>query len=291
MANFQTVLDEPTRDIAAAISAHLVAVALYGDGALDEAKNRVELSVSIGREIEDERGLAFTLSTLGRVELALSNRTGSVEAARRAITALDEATKYAENYDVLGRTLQYLAEAQLKIGHGEDAQRLGYEAIEISQYGERAVEARTAAALIERELGNESSYQALLSDAEEIAARDGVGGRSLAKLLNMEASSRRRSGDMSGALALAKRSLALGRRLNDRRHVAHAAHTLAAITIDLLPVSSDIPADLDEARKLLEESRTALVRLRDARGIQLVDASLRRLSSAAALAEFTTDES
>jgi tetratricopeptide (TPR) repeat protein len=203
---------------------------------------------------------------------------------------LDEAVKYAENEGVLGRTLQYLAQAQLKMGRGEDAQRVGYDAIAISPYGERAVEARTSVALIERELGNESAYNALLIEAAEIAERDRVGGQSLAKLLNMAASSQRRAGDLLGALALAKRSLAIGRRLNDRRHVAHAAHTLAAIKIDLIPGSPDIPADLDEARKLLEESRTTLVRLRDAHGIELVDASLRRLSGVATSLEFPGGE-
>ena len=285
LGHFEAVLDDPRRDIAAAIAAHLIGVALYGDDLLDDAKERVEQSVSIGRDIGDDKGLVLTLSTLGRVELALHNRSRDAGALERAMSALSEAADLTEDGEIRGRTLQYLAEVHLRSGDIDSARRVGYEAIDMALRGERAVEARAAVALIEREAGNDPQYLALLDDALEIARRDQVGGRSLAKLLNMEASSRRRSGDLPAALALAKRSLALGRRIKDRRHVAHAAHTLAAIRIDLVSSAPDIDSEREEVRKLLEESRRTLVRLKDASGVELVDRTIRRFEETAPLHE------
>lgn len=277
LGEFAMVLDEPIRDVAAAISAHLIGVGRYGEGLLEEAKAKVEQAVAIGREISDDKGLVLTLSTLGRVELALYNRSHDMEALERAASALSEAADLAEDGEVLGRTLQYLAEVQIRAGDVDGARATGYRAIELAPRGERAVEARASVALIEREAGDDARYFSLLDDAMAIAERDRVGGRSLAKLLNMEASSRRRAGDLSGALSLARRSLALGRRIKDRRHVAHAAHTLAAVRIDLLGSAPDLDAEREEVRRLLEESRRTLVRLKDPRGVDLVDSTLRRL--------------
>lgn len=276
--HFERVLEEKRDDRASAISGHLVGVTRYSEGELGSAIELLSESVQILRELEDLPGLAVTLTTLGRVHREVFRTHESHADLVRAIQVLEEAAELAPRVSVgRGRALTALAQCYQDDGDSDRALRLASDAVELLSAGDDAVSARTTLALISREVGDETGYEAALEDAARYAEKHHVGDVQLARLLNMLAASRRRAGDLEGARDAAQRSLQMGRRMNDQRHIAHAAHTLAAINLDSLP---DDPAArgrrLREIERLLHESRSILAGFKNTYGIGMVDNTLSR---------------
>lgn len=278
VAFFDVVLREQTSDAIAAIAGHLVGAFEYAMGNIDEARVRVEAAIRILRSLGDMDGLAVTLSTLGRIEREEYRNSGDERHLDASIIALEEAEAISVG-STRARTLGLLAMSYADHSRFGDARAAAQEAARIAPSGEDGVATRMTLALVERADGDFVAYSRALEDALQVAERDRVEGLRLASLLNMAATSQRSRGDLPAAESLARRSLAMGRRLRDRRHVAHSAHTLAGILIDAASHGAEV--DLGEALALLEESRRILVHLRDTRGVRLVDETSARFASVA----------
>lgn len=278
VAFFDVVLRERANDTIAAIAGHLVGVFEYAMGNIEEARAMVEAAITILRSLGDIEGLAVTLSTLGRIERGEYRSTGEKRYIEASITALEEAETISVG-STRSRSLELLAKSYADHSRFDDARAAAQEAARIAPSGEDGVAARMTLALVERADGDFVAYSRAIEDALQIAERDRVEGLRLASLLNMAATSQRSRGDLPAAEGLARRSLAMGRRLRDRRHIAHSAHTLAGILVDAASHGAEV--DLDEALALLEESRLILVHLRDTRGVRLVDETSTRFTSVA----------
>lgn len=276
--HFERVLVDRRLDTAGAISGHLVGVTRYSEGDLGPAIDLLTQSVQDLRSLGDMSGLAMTLTSLGRAHREVFRTHKSAEDLILALRVLEEAVDLSSPGSVgRGRALTALAQCYQDADDPERGLRVAEEAVKLLPVGDDALAARTTVALIYRRLGNQDAYEEALESAAEYAEKQDVGDVQLSRLLNMLAASRRRAGDLDGARESARRSLQMGRRMNDQRHIAHAAHTLAAINLDSLP--DDLVARrrrLLEIERLLHESRTILAGLKNTYGIEMVDETLRR---------------
>ena len=91
----------------------------------------------------------------------------------------------------------------------------------------------------------------------------------LAILLNVMAGISRRS-DITRAEGYARRSVELGLRLNNPRHLSQAYNTLASVLLDV----RHRQGALDEAEEMAERSKELLTRLGDMRGLRFVERTL-----------------
>ncbi|MDQ4502825.1 hypothetical protein [Sinomonas sp. ASV322] len=279
---FEQVLEDHYVDRPSAISAHLIGTHLHATGALFDARRLVEQAIEDLRQIEDQRGLAMALSTLGRIERDIYRKGNSKESISRSISALREAVDLSRPWGLVhGRASNYLAQALFTAGAFEDSAKTALDATNWLASGDQAIEARLTLAIAYRQLQNWDACMRVLDDAYEIADRDDTNERVWARLLNVSAATRRMAGQLSRAVDDARRSVGLGRRLGDVRHIAHSAHTLAGIQIDRAIDLGDRNA-LDEAQELLTEAREILVSLQDTAGVAMVDNTRKRLLEAVA---------
>lgn len=278
---FTTVIESDVFDKAWAISAHLIGVMRHSQGNLPEAQSLLDRSVQVLRSIGDDVGLALVLTTLGRNLRDSYREFGVTENLEAAILVLEEATRLNEqNNRIDAHALIALSQCYVLADRPDDALETAQSAVNTVGRDTEGVEVRSNLALIMRDIGQTELMRQSLDDAARIAERDNVQDLPLARLLNMLAASERRSGQLLDARKHARESLAMGRRMNDQRHIAHSAHTLASIYLDLLPVMEDERISLiREARLLLFESQEILFRLRNQRGVDLVADTLERVFS------------
>ncbi len=123
-----------------------------------------------------------------------------------------------------------------------------------------------------RDTGEHERASSVLGQAAEFAEKHGHANLSLAMILNVQASADRRAGRTADAVKRPRQSVSVGERLGDRKHVAHARHTLAAALLDI-----GGPQERDEARALLAATATVLRQLNDERGLEMVGHTRDRL--------------
>lgn len=280
---FKTVLIGAKPDKARAIAAHLTGVSRHREGDLRESRRLLLQAIDDLRFLEDQPGLSVVLTTLGRVERDAYRETQKTESIVASISVLEEANNLNVRLGrVDGRNLVALSQSYFAAGRLEEALTIGEQAVSDSSSSGDAVSALCNLSVIRRESGDLPEATRLLDRASDMASRDGVKDQSLARLLNMLAANERRIGDLKGAKRHAQESLAMGRRVQDQRHIAHASHTLAGILMDSVqPAQSEQEQQdlLRAATTLLNESREILISLRNRPGIDMVEATLARLTA------------
>ena len=176
------------------------------------------------------------------------------------------------------RTLQYLARTVGEYGEYPHAISLAEEAVSLASGDPIAeVNSRTVLALLYRDADMIADYMEVINAAAELAEKSEMRGKTRARVLNMAAAAYRRGGDYETAITFARRSVRIGEKLGDDRHIAHAQHTLAAIQIDAFANREPGPAEVEDILALLRDSRSILAGFHDVRGVGLVDATSSRL--------------
>ncbi|WP_193607708.1 hypothetical protein [Nocardioides lijunqiniae] len=285
--SFELVLKDHRVDKASAISAHLVGVHLYSDGYLSDAEAMLRKAVEQLEAFEDRRGLAMTLTTLGRLQRDLYREHPKPEILDQAVATLEEAVAQARQSmppdpRLECQPLVSLAQTLVLARRFDEALGEAERAVTLAPDGEMGVWSRSILAGMLRELGRYDEARAVIEDARMIARRDGVADRSFARLLNVSAASERRAGDLRTARRFARESMSLGIRLRDQRHVAHASHTLASVLLDMALESrtdaARAAALLSESEGLLLDAQQVLAEFRNSSGVEMVESTLRRLN-------------
>lgn len=275
--HFDRVLAARFTDLADAISAHLTGVAMSKRGDHGNAVTLLLRSVGTLRELDDKRGLCQTLISLGIAkreisamwlseaaddEMDVNTRVSLMaqadESFRSAQDALDEAAELA--HDLQDSHLEAQAHLELaacfqRWNDIDAAIEESETARSIMAHDDRAyVRLLTQLGSLYRQNEDYENAGTVLSEATQTAfalSRENI---ELAMLLNVQAAYERRRGHLDTAHSYAGSSVRIGRKLKDKRHLGHALHTLAAITIDQAQSS----ADLNDAESLLQESEAAL---------------------------------
>lgn len=299
--NFETVLSEDVRDKAAAISAHLVGVQRHHLGSSSEALRLLHYSVDLLRDLDDSRGLALSLTSLGRIERDRFSQAGGVGAEEvefdpsetgvrigdeqlyeeleisDGISTLEEAVTVAYLVDerTAGVALIELAAALERLDLADAAIATAEEARDLIPNGDpQYLHALTVLGGLYRGLGRYEDAARVLEEGIELA-EDYEEILPLAKLLNVLASSERNKGQSDLAVLHASQSVDLGRKLKDRRHLSHALHTLAGALIDTAKTDDD----RRQAESYLDEADRLLKKLNDRRGLRMVAQTRQRLKS------------
>ncbi len=284
---FRRVVADRKMDRAGAIAEHLLGVSLYQEGQLFEAAAVLEQSISDLDDLNDRRGLEVTFCTYGRVMREVYGRTGDFDALVRSRDALYAALEYSTGLPGREcRTLQYLAQTESDFGEYETAIEFIGRAINMCSDPVSLVNAHTVKAMILRACGRTREYLEEIDLANEIAAQNDLQGLALARTLNMAAAAHRVNCDLDKAETLARRSLRIGERERNERHIAHSQHTLAAILIDALQPESVSPQRVTEIRQLLSDARATLAGYRDSRGVRLIETTTSRLNGKLAFLNF-----
>jgi tetratricopeptide (TPR) repeat protein len=282
--HFERVRAVEKTDVADAIANHLLAVEAFSRGEVDSGGLYLKRSIASLRVLEDERGLALALTTLGAVErevtsniLARAERAGSEDTyplLREAEAhfescqdALDEAIGHAQQSG--SRAIEAVAVLELAVSYARWGEiELAVELAEqarglLSRHDANYVRAVTLLASLYRDLQQYDLARDALETAAELSKEMSLPTLSLAKMLNVQASVARREGRFSDARSLAERSIELGNDMGNVRHVAHATHTLARVLGDA--------GERLIAESLLVRAREMLEALQDERGMAMVD--------------------
>jgi len=275
--HFDRVLAVRFTDLADAISAHLTGVAMSNRGEHGIAVTMLQRSVGTLRQLDDRRGLCQTLISLGIAEREISEKrlaeanddeidvdtraslmAQADEFFRAAQEALKEAAMLA--HDLQDSHLEAQAHLELAACFArwndiDAAIEESETARSVMSHDDRAyVRLLTQLGSLYRQNGDYENADAVLDEATRIAFELGHENIELARLLNVQAAYERRLQKYDTAYSYAKSSVRIGRKLGDKRHLGHALHTLAAVTIDLARSGTE----LDDAEKLLQESEEAL---------------------------------
>lgn len=276
---FRRVVSDRKQDRAGAISEHLLGVSLYQEGNLYEAAAVLEQSLFDLDELHDNRGLEVTFCTYGRVMREIFIKTGDWQALERSRSALEASLEFPTGLPGRRcRALQYLAQTETDFGEYEKALRLVDAALDECSDPVSVVNAHTVKAMTLRAAGRPDAYLVEIDRAADLAEEHNIQGMILARALNMAAAAHRINGDLAHAERLARRSVRIGQREENDRHVAHAQHTLGAVLIDALDADS-ASHRVAEIQELLGESRAILSSYRDTRGVSYVDATTSRLNA------------
>ena len=288
--HFDRVLTANFKDLADAISSHLIAVAMSGRGERVAAVTLLQRSIVTLRELQDTRGLCQALISLGIAEREISANllqeseeaeSGSVVSAeaiaqadknfQAAQDALDEAVGLAREIEDShlegGAHLELAAcfarwgDLDVAILEAETARSI------LSADDEEYVRALTQLGSFYRQVGDYDSAGRILGEAAQIALERGTEDIRLARLLNVQAANERRQGRLDIARSYAESSVRIGRRLKDRRHLGHALHTLGIIIIQ----EAEDTTQLGDADRLLSESEQILSALHDSVGLGMVN--------------------
>ena len=287
--HFDRVLDAGFSDLADAISAHLTGVALSVRGEYTNAVTRLQRSVRTLRELGDTRGLCQALISLGIAEREISvkrlseadDNESSGDVSDSLITQADNSFQAAQKaFDDAAGLAKELEDEHLEaqahmelaasfarwndidaaIQESETARAI------ISPNDRNYVRLMTQLGSLYRQDGDYETAGKVLDEAAQISLRLGRESSQLARLLNVQAANERRRGKFDTARSYALNSIEMGRRLKDKRHLGHALHTLATITLEVAKNG----ADLDLADKLLSESREALGSCNDTAGLRMI---------------------
>jgi tetratricopeptide (TPR) repeat protein len=283
---FEGVVAGSTRDRAFAIAAHLLAAYGSRKGDLARAVQFARDAVFILRQLDDRRGLAMTLTTLGRIERdLLSAAQDDQSSGLDPIATLNEAVEIG--FEVGRRqgsvALTYLASALSRMNLPEEALDAVTDAWAVLREHPADPEALHAATLLgslHRSLNNLEEASEFTRSGLEVARvqRDR---RALARLLNVQASIERRRGHLDAALSAVEESVELGHDLGDERHLGHAYHTLAVVLLAQAE-GSRRPDVLDHARDAARSAHEFLTRVRDRRGALMVERTLQSVDEARA---------
>lgn len=283
-ALFADVVASPVQDLSAAIAKHLLGVEAAAVGDTAGALEHLTSSEALLRALGDRRGLAQTLTTLGRVQAARASAgKGRVDAQdeellRYAEKALEEAAGLGRDLgdpELEGRALFQLARVEKEHGSVDAAIDIAQQALGLLRRPDDVFEVRLLLAGLLRDAGMDEEAGQSLGAAADLAVGTGRTDRALGRVLNVQASVDRRAGRIESAIDRARQSIEVGRLLGDRRHSAHAKHTLAAALIDRRSTE-----DLGEARALLSDAAQTLMDLQDRRGVEMVARTAARLPPA-----------
>ncbi len=281
---FTDVVAAPVWDRSAAIAKHLLGVQAAAAGDTAGAIEHLTSSVALLRAIGDRSGLAQTLTTLGRVQRLRASDPSVAAVAEdedlllRAVKALDEAARVANElgeYELEGRALFQLARVEQEYGSVDAAIEIAQQALGLLRRPDDVIEVQVLLAGLFRDAGLDEEAGNALGAAAELAVRTGRTDRALGRVLNVQASVDRRAGRIEAAIDRARQSVEVGRILGDRRHSAHAKHTLAAALLD-----RGLPRDHEAARTLIAEAMETLQDLTDPRGVEMVARTATRLRRA-----------
>lgn len=99
--HFGRVLETDEVDKATCVAAHLLGVYRYSEGDLAGATKYLERSIASLRQLNDEHGLAMTLTTYGRSQREKYRNDANPDNLASAVDALEEALAIAENMPAL----------------------------------------------------------------------------------------------------------------------------------------------------------------------------------------------
>jgi len=276
---FASVVVRPVRDRPEAISRHLLGVHAAARADNARALEHLTAAVALLRDLDDPSGLAQTLTTLGRVLRSISADGGGRAEGRQTLAgfALEEAVRLGYKLDdgvLTGRALFELARVEQDYGAIETAIHLAQRALPMLRRAEDLFEVQVVLASLFRDAGMDERASAALDVAADLAARSGTADRALGRVLNVQASVDRRAGRTEDAIGRARQSVAVGELIRDRRHAAHAMHTLAAALLD-----RGTAQDRVEAARLLTVSSETLSVLGDSRGVAMIATTRSRLQN------------
>lgn len=280
---FKTVLRAGSRDLAQAISGHLLGVFLVSEGNLAVAEGNIEDSIAILRDLHDDHGLAMALTSLGRA-LRLQAAVGDQDSSARnsdqllleAAAALTEATEIqAAQGDSSGLAHAYYEFARVRELEGDldGAIDLALISLDAARLPDGRLESLILLGGLYRDAGLSEEANSYLEDATGLAREARISSMTLARILNVQASVERRAGRYGAAISHARESLRVGQELGNRRHIAHAQHTLAASLLD-----ADTPQSTIEAARLLRASLRSLRAMGDGPGEAMVLRTLSRVA-------------
>jgi tetratricopeptide (TPR) repeat protein len=297
--HFDRVLTANFNDLADAISAHLAGVAMSKRGEHAAAIALLQRSIGTLRELQDARGLCQALISQGIAEREISakllqeaDEEGSNTAAdavllishanenfQAAQNALEEAIELAQ--DLQDRHLEGGAHMELAacFARWGDLDTAIYEADTARSImpsdDPEYVRLLTQLGSFYRQCGDYDNASSILDEAAQIALERGNESIELARLLNVLAANERRQGHLMAARSHAQKSVEIGRKLRDQRHLGHAIHTLAVIAIQDAKDSSQ----LLYAEQLLSESEQILKKLHDSVGLGMISNTRSYLTS------------
>lgn len=275
-------------DRAGAISNHLLGIIRYQRGDYVRAVELLDDAITDLRLMKDADGLCVTLTTLGRV-LKDRHRDMRVPADLvRAREVLEEALELSQS--PRSSVSVRLALAQVEQADGDIraaialAEQANVDAVGMDQLFDAAI---SLAALYRRD-DRDSDAVDVATVLEDRLGRAHLPDIKYARLLNVTAAAERKLRRFSDAERHALRSVEIGRRLGDQRHVAHALHTLASIAVDSL--SADPKERMRQAREIrsqLAEAQGILASLHNTSGVEMIERTSARLFQT--LAELAAD--
>lgn len=289
VAHFERVIDTEVIDLAFAVSTHLIGVSMVSRGDLQNAMVLLKQSVAALRQLRDPRELAQVLTSVGIAEREMSSNL----LAEADNSELDESERSAliADADVHFQAAQDALDEAMGLAHEADDPHLEAGAhLELAacfarwdditaaiSESERArsimhhddrnyLRVLTQLGALYRQNDDYTKADAVLTEAAEVAVREGTAIPTLARLLNVQAVTDRKLGRINHAQVHAESSVRFGRILKDERHLGHSLHILALITIDTARDQSD----LMPASELLSESRRMLESVRDSAGLRII---------------------
>lgn len=280
-SNFMKVLEWNKTDKAAGIAAHLLGVHLHEIGDYSRAIELVEYAERALSQARDNRGLAITKTTHGRMLRDRYSRDGEAEDLELSLKLFGQAQRHLRNVDntdeadraqSLGRILIGRAQTKFLLGRAEDAIRDANESVHCFRPGSESSRwARLILAGLLRDKGDFEEALMVLENVESIYADPENWTLLGATELNVRASILRRVGRLTDSQSCARKSVEIGEYLGQSRHTALALLTLARTEVQLLPglVTAGSPEDLS-IRSLLARAEQVLLRLNDKSGVAQV---------------------
>jgi tetratricopeptide (TPR) repeat protein len=274
-SRFLAVWRSGIEDEAYAISAHLLA-------AYEQARNNPEgalpyatHAVRVLEALDDRRGLALALTTLGRIERDLVDRDPDAGTEMVPLNTLQRAVDVGRESSLrqAGIALGYLAGALQRQNLYDEALDAAEESKTLMLENDPALlPVLTLLGSLYQSVGEfEKGRDALLAGID--LAESVEDSLQLAILLNVLAGSDRRTGRLDDAVRHARRSVELGLALNNDRHLSQAYNTLATVLVEASRSSSDLTEALDVAVK----SRALLGKLGDTRGMRMIERTIRTI--------------
>ncbi|WP_146078074.1 hypothetical protein [Subtercola sp. Z020] len=281
---FTDVLTNHRNDRAEAVAAHLLGVFRHDQGKSAEAVKLFIRAEKVLRSLEDHRGLAITHTTHGRVLREMARRESSDDLRHSALKQYQTARKNLSKIPREDAVDSGKTEGRINLGEGQALFELGDReegmrlvALAVSIFSTSLTEqswARLTLAGMYRDVDNHALALDILRKDTYLLDSDDDDDIHRGHALNVLASIERHAlpHNLDLALGHALRSVAIGERLQDERHVAHALVTLSYIQIDLLDDGFSInDSEVRVIRRNLYRAQDILRTLHDRLGLARVD--------------------